>query len=76
MRLDAAGGTSATDELAIAAFEAAGAIDAVALPPPVLDGWESLCAAEYAAAVARVQAGLADASAAVRRAVVLLRSSG
>lgn len=45
---------------------------ALALPPPLLDGWSSLTAEEYAAAVLRLSGLLADVRAALACAGLLI----
>ena len=48
------------------------ALGAVPVPPPALEGWESLCATEYARAVLRLDAALRAARVAVGDAVAQL----
>jgi hypothetical protein len=48
------------------------ALGAVAAPPPVLEGWESLCALEYAGAVHRLDAALRSAGLGLADAAALL----
>jgi hypothetical protein len=48
------------------------AISAVPAPPPALEGWESVCALEYAGAVRRLEAALRTARLAVADAAALL----
>lgn len=57
-------------DAAVAAQAAAlaGRAAAIALPPPVLDGWESLAAAEYSAAAFALRSRVAMAVEALRAA--------
>ena len=48
------------------------ALGAVPAPPPALEGWESLCALEYAGAVHRLESALRTARLAVADAAALL----
>lgn len=69
MRIDDAAPLGDRDA-AIAAEAAAMATRAaaIALPPAALDGWQSLCAAEYAAAAVALRSRLAMAVDALRSA--------
>ena len=49
-----------------------GALGGIAPPPRQLGGWESLCATEYAATVARLEQALGEARAALAEAVRML----